>query len=193
MFKTLKLKTAGKKALHLLVSLMIVSSVAAGGVAAYDPSTNEGKYNVVIGEDTEAVFADVSSVVFNTEAGGTSNYTVTVTYTGMNSTDSTKNDVQIGTETITMTSGATVSSSLTLTEANLADYESVQVTVVVDNVDNSDLIDGDATVGTLEQITAGGGGSTDSGSSFLSGDIMGFPAVIVIGVIAVTGLVFLRD
>lgn len=188
----LTLKGATRKVGLLLVSLMIASSVAVGGVAAYDASTNEGVYTTNIGEDTQSVFVDVSSAEFNTEAGGSSNYTVSVTFTGLNETNDTLHNTEMATQTVTMTSGATETATLDITDTRLADYDSVEVTIVVDNVDNSDLIDGSATVGTLEEITGGGGGTTDS-SGLLSGDIAGFPAVLVLGVLGVTGLVVLRD
>lgn len=188
----LTLKGATRKVGLMLVSLMIVSSVAVGGVAAYDSSTNEGVYTTDISDSTQSVFVDVSSSAFNTEAGGTSNYTVSVTFTGLNESNDTLNNTDIASQSLTMTSGATETATLSISDTELNDYDSVEVTIVADNVDNSDLIDGSATVGTLEEITGGGGGTTDSGE-WLGGEIAGFPAVLVLGVLAITGLVVLRD
>lgn len=193
MLDKLTLKAGGRKVGLLLVSLMIASSVMIGGAAAFDSSTNEGVYTQDINQDTESVFIDVSSVAFSTEAGGTSNYTVSIIYKGVNESAGTTSELK--TDTLTMTSGATKTSEYqitdTETQTDYEEFDSVEVTLTVDNVDNSDLIDGNAAVGTLVENLGGGGGG--SGGLSLSGDIAGIPSVLVIGGALIAGFVLMRD
>lgn len=191
MLDKLTLKAGGRKVGLLLVSLMIASSVMIGGAAAFDSASNEGVYTQDINEDTESVFIDVSSVAFATEAGGTSNYTVSITYTGIN--ESAGSTTVLKNDTVELTSESTATSEYQLvdtdTQTDSEEFDSVEVKMVVDNADNSNLIDGNGVVGTLEKSYMGGGG----GGLSLSGDIAGIPSVLVIGGALIAGFVLMRD
>ena len=184
MIETLTLKA--RKVGLLLVSLMIVSSVAVGGVAAYDSSTGSHSAELEINENTQTAFVDV---VGNSSASAVN---VTVTLTGLNSTDASLNGTELQSETVTVGSGATVSSTYQLADTDAADYDSIDVSVsVVDDTKSGDIDSVES--GTLQEVVGGGGGLLDGGDGFLSGEIAGFPAVVVIGAVGITALVYLRD
>lgn len=164
----------------VLVSLMMMAAVFAGGVAAEETEFPvEG--DLEVNDNTESVYVDVVGVE---DFDGADPVDVEVTLTGMNSTDDTYNDTEITTETLTVDEGMTESVDYSLTDSDRSDYEEIAVSVEVVTGDES-LIE---TVdwGALEDVGTGGAGG-DLGS------VGGIPVIGILGVLVVGYFVMGRD
>ena len=163
----------------LVVSMLALSTIAVGGVAAIS-DTKPVDATIEPTNDTESVYVDVVGVDdFGNVTGFATSDTVdvSVTLTGMNSSDSTYNNTVVDSQTLTISEGSTSSYDYALAQSDIDDYDNLQLEVEVVNSGDEAVIDS-VDWGALQAV-GGAGGSLSLDSL---GSIGGIPiAVIVIG------------
>lgn len=145
--------------LGLVLVLMITAiGVGAGGVAAQDSSTVLVDDSTAIDSDTESVYVDVTGA---DDMNGSGPVNVTVSVVGVNSTAGTNSSLD--SSTISVAAGSVESYSLSLTDANRDEYDSVEVTAEVVTAGEEEHI-ASTDWGTTARLAGGGGALGSVGS-----------------------------
>ena len=161
----------------LLAAFVLISGLGVGGVAAQsgdDPMVFVDE-STTISNSTDSVYVDVTGVDDMNASGPVD---VTVTVEGLTEGTDPGNGTQLDTATLSVAAGAVESYDYVVTDTNVADYDSVHVTVEVTTSGDEDLI-ASTDWGTLEQMSGGGGGLLDGGIGGISVPVIG--AVLVGG------------
>jgi hypothetical protein len=167
----------------LLAAFVLLAGIGlgVGGVAAQsgdDPMVLVDD-STTISNSTESVYVDVTGA---DDMNGSGPIDVTVTVEGLLENQTAGNGTQLDTSTLSVAAGSVESYSYTVTDTNVADYDSVHVTAEVTTSGDEDHI-ASTDWGTLERSSGGGGGLLGGGS----GSSIGILAVLAIGAIVVFG------